>query len=227
MDTYNRGVVLSLQEKYGKHGSMSYLSANGHYSDITAMSDFSNEEDEPREEVGPHDDVQPNIRTDWVGNDTLKTVSNSYDYSLLHMTTMKVAPHAPDPNDEDYWTAFKLDDVKLSESEYPDAVKALVFRSRLTIMEINERDDVRFEELHDSDDDGDSNLSEYYRDWHYNKSPIVEGGATDEAYKSVGNADNAEGHDLTLDMEIEDKIDVSPNRMFGRDLNCHMPRVMI
>ena len=29
--------------------------------------------------------------------------------------------------------------------------------SRLTIMEINERDDVRFEELHDSDDDGDLN----------------------------------------------------------------------
>ena len=225
MDTYTRGVVLSLQEKYGKHGSMSYLSTNGHNSDIAAMSDFSDEEDEPREEVGPHDDVQPNIRTDWVGNDTLKKVSNSYDYSLLHMTTTEVAPHAPDPNDEDYWTkfrllakeAFKLDDVKLSESEYPDAVKALVFRSRLTIMEINERDDVRFEELHDSDDDGDSNLSEYYcrhkledyRDWHYNKSPIVEGRATDEAYKSVGNADNAEGHDLTLDMEIEDKIDVS------------------
>ena len=37
----------------------------------------------------------------------------------------------------------------------------------------------------------------------------MEGRATDEAYKSVGNADNAEGHDLTLDMEIEDKIDVS------------------
>ena len=225
MDTYNRGVVLSLQEKYGRHDSMSYLSTNGHNSDIAAMSDFSDEEDEPREEVGPHDDVQPNIRTDWVGNDTLKKVSNSYDYSLLHRIPTEAAPHAPDPNDEDYWTkfrlltkeAFKLDDVKLSESEYPDAVKALVFRSRWTIMVINERDDVWFEELHDSDDDGDSDLSEYYfrhkleeyRDWHYNKSPIVDGRATDEAYKSVGNADNAEGHDLTLDMEIEDKIDVS------------------
>ena len=225
MDTYNRGVVLSLQEKYGRHGSMSYLSTNGHNSDIAAMSDFSDEEDEPREEVGPHDDVQPNIRTDWVGNDTLKEVSNSYDYSLLHRIPTEAAPHAPDPYDEDYWTkfrlltkeAFKLDDVKLSESEYPDAVKALVFRSRWTIMVINERNDVRFEELHDSDDDGDLNLSEYYyrhrlenyRDWHYIDSPIVEGRATDEAYKSVGNADNAEGHDLTLDMEIEDKMDVS------------------
>ena len=217
MDT--RGVVFSHKEKYGKHDSMSYLSTNGHNSDIAAMSDFSDEEDEPREEVGPHEDIQPNIRTDWVGNDTIKKESNSCDHSVLHMTTTEVAPHALDPNDEDYWTkfrlltkeAFKLDDVKLSESDYPDAVKELVFRSRLTIMEINERDDVRFEELHDSDDDGDSDLSDYYcrhkledyRDWHYNKSPIMDGRATDEAYKSVGNADNAEGHDLTLEMEIE------------------------
>ena len=204
---------------------MSYLSTNGHNSDIAAMSDFSDEEDEPREEVGPHDDVQPNIRTVCVSYDALEKVSNSYEYSLLHSIPKEAAPHAPVPYDEDYWTkfrllmkeAFKLDDVKLSESEYPHAVKALVFRSRWTIMRMNERDDVRFEELHDSDDDGDLNLSEYYyrhrlenyRDWHYIDSPIVEGRATDEAYKSVGNADNAEGHDLTWDMEIEDKIDVS------------------
>ena len=224
-DAFDRGVVLSLQEKYGRHDSMSYLSTNGHNSDIAAMSDFSDEEDEPQEEVGPHDDVQPNIRTDCVSYDALEKVSNSYEYSLLHSIPKEAAPHAPDPNDEDYWTkfrlltkeAFNLDDVKLSESEYPDAVKALVFRSRWTIMEMIERDDVRFEELHDSDDDGDLEFSEYdyhhrfanYRDWPNIDSPIVEGRATDEAYKSVGNADNAEGHDLTLDMEIEDKIDVS------------------
>ena len=117
-------------------------------------------------------------------------MSNSYEYSLLHSIPKEAAPHAPDPNDEDYWTnfrlltkeAFKLDDVKLSESEYPDAVKALVFRSRWTIMEMHERADVRFEELHDSDDDGDLNLSkydyhhrlEYYVDCHYIDSPIVE-----------------------------------------------------
>ena len=223
MDT--RGVVFSHKEKYGKHDSMSYLSTNGHNSDIAAMSDFSDEEDEPREEVGPHDDVQPNIRTDCVSYDALEKVSNSYEYSLLHSIPKEAAPHAPDPNDEDYWTkfrllakeAFTLDDVKLSESEYPDAVKALVFRSRWTIMEMIERDDVQFEELHDSEDDGDLDFSEYdyhhrfanYRDWPNIDSPIVEGRATDEAYKSVGDADNAEGHDLTLAMEIEDKIDVS------------------
>ena len=39
---------------------------------------------------------------------SIKKVSNSYDYSLLHKTTTEVAPHAPDPNDEDYWTKFRL-----------------------------------------------------------------------------------------------------------------------
>ena len=84
-------------------------------------------------------------------------------------------------------------------------------------MEMIERDDVQFEELHESDDDGDLDFSEYdyhhrfpnYRDWSNIDSPIVEARATDEAYRSVGNADNAEGNDLTLDMEIGDKIDVS------------------
>ena len=199
MDDFDKGVVLSLQEKYGRHDSMSYLSTNGHNSDIAAMSDFSDEEDEPREEVGPHDDVQPNIRTNCVSYDALEKVSNSYEYSLLHRIPKEAAPHAPVPHDEDYWTkfrllakeAFTLDDVKLSESEYPDAVKALVFRSRWTIMEMIERDDVQFEELHESDDDGDLDFSEYdyhhrfpnYRDWSNIDSPIVEARATDEAYR--------------------------------------------
>ena len=107
MDDFDRGVVLSLQEKYGRHDSMSYLSTNGHNSDIAALSDFSDEEDEPREEVGPHDDVQPNIRTDCVSYDDLEKVSNSYEYSLLHNIPKVAAPHAPDPNDEVYWTKFR------------------------------------------------------------------------------------------------------------------------
>ena len=220
-----RGVVFSHKETYGERDSMSYMSTNGHNSDIADMSDFSDEEDEPREEDGPHEDVQPNIRTDWVGDDSIKKESNSCDQSVLHTSTTEVAPHELDPNDKEYWTkfrlltkqAFLLDDVKLSESDYPDAVKELVFRFRLTIMEINERDDVRFEQSHYSDDDCDSSLSDYYdcrhklddyKDWHYNRSPIVDSQNTDGAFKSEGNADNADGHDLTLEMEIEDKIDV-------------------
>ena len=231
MDT--RGVVFSHKGTYGKHDSMSYLSTNGHNSDIAAMSDFSDEEDEPREEVGPYQDVQPNIRTDWVGEDTI----NSCEHSVLLTTPTEVTHNVMDLHDENYWTnfrllakqAFKLDDVKLAASNYPDAVKELVFRSRLIIMDIHGRADVRFEELHESDDDGDSDLSDYYcrhkledyKDWHYNKSPIMDGRATDAAYKSVGNADNAEGHDLTLEMEIEDKIDVCSEPDARANLNCH------
>ena len=116
---------------------MSYLSTNGHNSDIAAMSHFSDEEDEPREEDGPYEDVQPNIRTDWIGDDTIKKESNSCDQSVLNTLTTGIAPHSLDPNDKEYWTkfrlltkqAFLLDDVKLSESDYPDAVKELVVKS--------------------------------------------------------------------------------------------------
>ena len=79
-----RGVVSSHRGTYGQHDSMSYLSTNGHNSDIAAMSDFSDEEDEPREEVGPYEDVQPNIRTDWVGEDTI----NSGEHLVLLATPM-------------------------------------------------------------------------------------------------------------------------------------------
>ena len=218
------GVVFSHKETYGERDSMSYLSTNGHNSDIADMSDFSDEEDEPREEDVPHEDVQPNIRTDWVVDDTIKKESDSCDQSVLNTSTTGVAPHDLDPNDKEYWTkfrlltkqAFLLDDVKLSESNYPDAVKELVFRSRLTIMAINERDDTWFEQSEYSDDDCESSLSDYdcrhklddYKDWHYNRSPVVDSRTTDGDYKSVGNADNADGHDMTLEMEIEDKIDV-------------------
>ena len=52
------------------------------------------------------------------------------------MTRMGDGPCPLDPNDKDYWTKFRLltrqkfmlDNVKLSESSYPDAVKELVIR---------------------------------------------------------------------------------------------------
>ena len=53
-----------------------------------------------------------------------------------------------DPNDTDYWAtvsrltrqAFLLDDDSLSYSNYPDVVKNLVRKSRLTIMALDEYD---------------------------------------------------------------------------------------
>ena len=219
-----RGVVFSHEETYGERDSMSYLSTNGHNSDIADMSDFSDEEDEPREEDGPHKDAQPNIRTDWVGDDTIKKESNSCDQSVLNTSTTGVAPHALDPNDKEYWTkfrlltkqAFLLDDVKLSESDYPDAVKELVIKFRLTIMELNERDDIWFEQYDYSDDECELNLSDDdcrhklddYKDWHYNRSPIMDIRTTDRDSKSVGNADNNDGQCPTFRMGNKDKPDL-------------------
>ena len=196
-----RGVVSSRGGTYGKHDSMSDLSSNGRNSDIAAMSDFSEEEDEAWEEVGPCEDVQPNIRTDWVGEDTI----NSGEHSVLLATPTEVTHNVMEHHDEDYWTnfrllakqAFKLDDVKLAASSYPDAAKELVVRSRLTI-----------ENYPSADDDSDSAISdyecplniEYKGDWQYN---TYTNGAEKRYYTN-----NAEGHDLTLEMEIEDKMDV-------------------
>ena len=224
MDTsFNRGVVLSLQEKYGRHGSMSYLSTNGHNSDIAALSDFSDEEDEPWEEFETHEELQPIIRTDCVVKDTLTEVANSCEYALLHGIPPVAVPHDPDPDDEDYWTDFrlltikalKMDDLKLSD--YSDVVKAFVFRYRWKLMVIKERKDVRFEVLYDSNDDGDDTLSESYyrykleeyRDCQNIDSLIVDDRATDGAYKPRNTTDNNVSHGLTLNMKTEAKRDVS------------------
>ena len=168
-----RGIVSSRGGTYGKHDSMADLSSNGRNSDIAAMSDFSEEEDEAWEEVGPCGDAQPNIRTDCVGEDTI----NSGEHSVLPATPTEVTHNVMEHHDEDYWTnfrllarqAFKLDDVKLAASSYPDAVKELVVRSRLTIENYPSADD-------HSDSDSDSDTSYYecplkveYKDgWQYN-----------------------------------------------------------
>ena len=99
-----RGVVSCRGGTYGKHESMSDLSSNGRNSDIAAMSDFSEEEDEAWEEVGPCGDVQPNIRTDWVGEDTI----NSGEHSVLPATPTEVTHNVLEHHDEDYWTNFRL-----------------------------------------------------------------------------------------------------------------------
>ena len=153
-----RGIVSSRGGTYGKDDSMADLSSNGRNSDIAAMSDFSEEEDEAWEEVGPCGDEQPNIRTNWVGKDTI----DSGGHSVLPATPTAVTHNVMEQHDEEYWTnfrllakqAFKLDDVKLAASSYPDAVKELVVRSRLTIENYPSMDD-------DSDSDSDTDTSYY------------------------------------------------------------------
>ena len=200
-----RGIVSSRGGTYGKDDSMSDLSSNGRNSDIAAMSDFSEEEDEAWEEVGPCGDEQPNIRTNCVGKDTI----DSGGHSVLPATPTAVTHNVMEQHDEEYWTnfrllakqAFKLDDVKLAASSYPDAVKELVVRSRLTIENYPSTDD-------DSDSDSDTDTSYYecplkveYKDgWQINT--YTDG--PDKKYYT----NKAVGHDLTLEMDIEDKLDV-------------------
>ena len=200
-----RGIVSSRGGTYGKDDSMSDLSSNGRNSDIAAMSDFSEEEDEAWEEVGPCGDEQPNIQTNCVGEDTI----DSGEHSVLPATPTAVTHNVMEEHDEEYWTnfrllakqAFMLDDVKLAASSYPDAVKELVVRSRLKIENYPSTDD-------DSDSDSDTDTSYYecplkveYKDgWQYNT--YTDG--PDKKYYTT----KAVGHDLTLEMDIEDKLDV-------------------
>ena len=218
-----RGVVSSHVGMYSKYDSMSSMSTNGHNSDIADMSDFSDEEEETREEDGPHEDVQPNVRTDWIGDDTITKELYSGKESVLNTSTTGVGPHYLDPNDKEYWTkfrllarqAFSLDDVKLAESDYPDAVKELVVRSRLTMMEIHDRNDIRFELCVSSDDESDSiksdydcYYSQYFMEGRFNGSTVVDIRTTDGDCQSMGNTGNIDGHGLTLDTEVEDNFDM-------------------
>ena len=219
-----RKVVFCKGATCGENDSMSYLSMDSHNSDIAAMSDFSDEED------GPQGEVRPNIRTECVSDDSIKKESNSCDRSVPDMSTKGVGSNSLDPNDKEYWTkfrlltkqAFLLDNDKLSESDYPDAVKELVLKSRLMIMEIIERDDTRLEQCKEgetsdySDDECESSISdddfrdrlEDYKDWHYNRSPVVDILTADEDCRAVRNAENNDGHGPTFGPGIEDKIDL-------------------
>ena len=219
-----RKVVFCRGTMCGENDSMSYSTTDSHNSDIAAMSDFSDDED------GPQGEVRPNILTECVSDDSIKEESNSCDRSVPDMPTKGVGSNSLDPNDKEYWTkfrlltrqAFLLDDVKLSESDYPDAVKKVVIRSRLTIMELNEREDTPFEQCKEgetsdySDDEYVSSMSdddlhhkwEDYIDWHYDTSPVVPVITADEDIRTVRNAENTDGQGPTFRMGNKDKPDL-------------------
>ena len=212
-----RKVVFCRGTMIGENDSMSYSTTDSHNSDIAAMSDFSDDED------GPQGEVRPNILTECVSDDSIKEESNSCDRSVPDMPTKGVGSNSLDPNDKEYRTkfrlltrqAFLLDDVKLSESDYPDAVKEVVLRSRLTIMELNEREDTPLEQCKEgetsdySDDEYASSISdddfhhrlEDYKDWHYNRSPVVDVLTADEDFRTVRNAENNDGQGPTIHVD--------------------------
>ena len=170
------------------------------------MSDFSDDED------GPHGEVRPQILTECISDDSVREESNDSDRPVPDMTTAGVGSNSLDPNDKDYWTkfrlltrqAFLLDNVKLSESDYPDAVKEVVIRSRLTVIEFNKGEDEPLEQYNEGemsdDSDADSTINMYkskydhhledYRDWHYDRAPIVPDVTADDDIRTVRNAEN-------------------------------------
>ena len=100
--------------------------------DIANMSDFSDDEDglpvesRPRTQTGCVQDSSFGETSSWCDRLVANTVTARGDRDLLH------------PNEREYWTkfrlltkqAFLLDDDCLSDSNFPEAVKDVVKRSR-------------------------------------------------------------------------------------------------
>ena len=219
----NRKVVFSGESVFGKKDSMVYSTTDSHNSDIAAMSDFSDDEDWSQGEL------QPRILT--VSEDLIKKELNRCDESVPDITMAGVGSISLDPNDKEYWTkfrlltrqAFLLDNVKLSESDYPDAVKEVVTRSRLTIMEFNEREDTSDysdEESTTSMYDEFYHRLEDYCDWHYDMAPIVPDIIADDDIRTVRNAENNDGQCLAFRKGNEDNHDLYS----GRSQKCHQKR---
>ena len=218
----NRKVVFSGESVFGKKDSMVYSTTDSQNSDIAAMSDFSDDENWSQGEL------QPSILT--VSDDSIKKELNNCDESVPDITTAGVGSISLDPNDKEYWTkfrlltrqAFMLDNVKLSESSYPDAVKELVIRSRLTMMKLNEGEDTPLEQCEEGEtsdySDSESTTSIYssvcqhreedYYDWHYDRAPIVTDITANEAIGRLRNAENNDGQCPTFTEGNDDKADL-------------------
>ena len=149
----NRKVVFYGWTVCGKNDSIVYSTTDSQNSDIAAMSDFSDDED------GSQGELRPRTLTECASDDSIKEESTMCDRPVADMTTAWDSSNSLDPNDKEYWTkfrlltrqAFLLDIVKLSESNYPDAVKEVVMRSRLTIMEFNEGEDTPLEQCNEGE----------------------------------------------------------------------------
>ena len=203
----------------GKKDSMAYSTTDSQNSDIAAMSDFSDDEDESQGEL------RPKIRTECISEDSIKEGSINGERSDPNTNTVGVGSKTLDPDDKEYWTkfrlltrqAFLLDNVKLSESDYPDAVKEVVTRSRLAIIEFNKGEDEPLEQYIEGemsdDSDADSSINRYkseydhnledYRDWHYNRAPIVPNETADDVGGTIRNADYNDGQCQAGREEIE------------------------
>ena len=122
------------------------------------MSDFSDDEDSSRVES------RPKTPTGCARDDSVKEESTLCDRPIVDTVTAGDCRDSLDPNDTEYWTkfrrltrqAFLLDGDSLSDSDFPDAVKEVVKRSRLTIMALNEYVEPPLEQRNDDGTSGGS-----------------------------------------------------------------------
>ena len=128
-----------------------YSGTDDRNSDIAAMSDFCDDEDEAQEES------RPGPRTGSDRDGSVEEASNLCDRPINNTVTAGDGRDSLDPNDMEYCTKFRrltrqtflLDDDCLSDSNYPNSVKDVVRRSRLTIMALDEYDAPPFEQRTD------------------------------------------------------------------------------
>ena len=187
----NRRVVCYDGTVCGNKESIVYSTTDSQNSDIAAMSDFSDDED------GSQGEVRPRTLTGCASDDSIKEESTMRDRPIADTMTAGDSCHSLDPNDKEYWTkfrlltrqAFLLDDDKLSESNYPDAVKEVVMRSRLTIMGFNETDDAPLEQCNSEDASSQCTDDDREEDY-YEMEPIMPGQTADDANKAVRNENN-------------------------------------
>ena len=149
---------------------MVYSESDDRNSDIANTSDFSDSGGQTLEEI------RPGTRTGSDRCDSIGIVSEVCDRPVANTVTAKDDRDSLDPNDREYWTkfrlltkqAFLLNDDCLSDSSFPEAVKDVVKRSRLTMMALDEYDaqpvDQRTNDetpdCSDGEDNGDSDDSD-------------------------------------------------------------------
>ena len=139
-------------------------------SDIANMSDFSDDED------GIQEESRPGTQTGCVQDSSFEETLYVCDRPVANTVTAEDDRDSLDPNDREYWTkfrlltkkAFSLHDDCLSDSNFPEAVKDVVRRSRLTMMALDEYDDQPVDQrsydetpvCSDGEDHGDSDDSD-------------------------------------------------------------------
>ena len=171
---------------------------------------FSDDDD------GTQVEFRPGTPTGSDRDDSIKEDSSLCDRPITNTVTAGDGRDSLDPNDKEYWTnfrrltrqAFLLDDDSLSDRKYPDAVKEVVRKSRLTIMALNEYDAPPFEQRTDdgtsgysdsedtssqcmsTDDDSDDDFFYHNNDCHSVMNTVIPGQTADNANITVRNGNN-------------------------------------